>query len=329
MKNKVICFTLSLLILLYMSGCKNSYPSETDMEYMVSSIGFDKLEQTVTVFAEIIVVNSADSSKGAITQIFKADGKTAETALYNLHTSLSKPLMLNHCGLLILGEGIDREILAEILSICLKNTDITGAIKVVATKNAENLINIKPVSNIAIGYEISEALKQNSEFSGIQYKNRFYEVEADRNGHTNIFMLPYLTVLEDKHKISGLKIYKNDTAFKILKGDSAVLYSLMSNRFKKGTVKIGDTSFLLDLKSVNYKINYKNDKLYVDINLNIDAQKDSLKLLTDTLKNTVVEKNDIYYIADRIYRKERKIWQTVKSDYQKVLSDAQITFEVN
>lgn len=329
MTNRFLCFILTVFILISLPGCKNSYPSETDMEYMVSSIGFDKTAEKVTVFAEVIVVNSADSSKGAVTQILKSDGKTAEMALYNLHSLVSKPLMLNHCGLLILGEGIEGNTLVEILNICLDNKDITGAIKIVATKSAEKLINVKPVSQIAIGYEISEAIKQNSSFSGIVYKNRFYEVEAGRNAATNVFSLPFFTVEEKQHKISGIKIYRNNLSFKTLKGDSISLYSVMSNNFKKGSVKIGDTSFSLKLKSVNYNIEYKNDKLFVKVNLDVDAQNENLNLLANKLENTVIEKRDIYYISDRIYRKERKVWDTIKNDYDKTFKTAEIIFEVD
>lgn len=329
MINRFLCFILTVFILISLSGCKNSYPSETGMEYMVSSIGFDKTAEKVTVFAEIIVVNSADSSKGTMTQILKADGKTAKTALYNLHSSLSKPLMLNHCGLLILGEGIEGNALVEILNICLDNKDITGAIELVATKSAEKLINVKPVSQIAIGYEISEAIKQNSDFSGIVYKNRFYEVEAGRNATNNVFSLPFFTVEEKQHKISGIKIYRNNLSFKTLKGDSVGLYSVMSNNFKNGSVKIGDRSFSLNLKSVNYNIDYKEDKLFVKVSLDVDTKNENLNFLANELEKTVIEKRDIYYISDRIYRKERKIWDVIKNDYHKIFKAAEIIFEVD
>lgn len=328
MKNRLLSLTLCVLLLLGVAGCKSSYPSETDMEYTVSSIGFDKTGNTVTAFAEIIVVNSNNSEDGAKTQIFESDGKTPKTALYNLNSSLSKPLMLKHCGLLILGDGIDRECITEILNICLNNKDITGAIKIVATKSAENLINIKPLGNIAVGYEISEALKQNSKFSGIEYKNRFYEVESNRESETKVFCLPYFNTQEDKHKIDGIKIYKNDTPLKILKDDDAIIYSVISKNFSVGTVKIGDTSFNLELKNTNYDIKYQNGKLLVKVSLSVETEQNNLKLLKNAIDNTDIIKTDVYYIFDRIKRKERKIFETIKDDYQEVYKNAEITFEV-
>lgn len=329
MKNKFLSLALCILLLLGLTGCKSSYPSETDMEYMVSSIGFDKAGNIVTVFAEIIVINSNNSDDSAKTQIFKADGKNPKTALYNITSSLSKPLMLKHCGLLILGDGIDGECLTEIFGICLNNKDITGAIKIVATKSAESLINIKPLGNIALGYEISEALKQNADFSGAIYKNRFYEVEANRESMTKVFCLPYFKVLEDKHKIDGIKIYKNDTPLKILKEDDAVSYLIMSKSFSKGTVKIGDRSFLLKLKNVDYDIKYKNSKLFVKVSLDVETEQNNLKLLRRAIENNNMPETDIYYILDRIKRKDGKIFEDVKDNYEEIYKNAEVTFEVN
>lgn len=325
---KILSLLLCFAFIVSLCGCGNKSARETDMEYMVSSIGFDNEGKKTKIIAEIIVVNSGQNDSGAQTEVLVAVGDSPKDALYSLHSKLSKPLMLSHSGLLIIGESLSADTVSEILNICITNKDITGAIKIVATQSAEKLIKIKPKSDIALGYEISNALKQYSAFTGITYKNRFYEVEAKREGATKVYALPYFSAGEENYTIDGLLIYKNDSpVLKVDNNDSAI-YSLMSNSYKKGEILFDNSTLKIKLKSVKYDIAYKREKLYINMTMDIDGDDDSIKALSRKINATPIFAEDIYYFADRIYRKKPELWGKIKNDYNNIFKGADLSFEV-
>ena len=324
---KLLLLAFCIVFVVSLPGCGNSFVREADMEYMVSSIGFDKLGQEIKMFAEIIVVNSGESETGAKTQIFSAAGKSPRDAMYKLHSKLSKPLMLNHCGLLVISEKIQVDEIKEIFNICLLDKSITGAIKLIATKNVESLMNLKPESDIALGYEISNALKQYSNFTGAQYKNRFYEIEAYREGKTMSYSLPYFSVENEKYYIDGSLIYKDDAIVLSLDNNDSIKFSIMSGNFKSGKIS-GENGFEIKLKSVSYDIDYKNKKLYVAVKLDIDGDSNAIQFLKSEIHKGKISKLDIYYIADRIYRKHPELWEKIEKDYKDIFKNAKVNFEV-
>ena len=311
-----------------LSGCGNNAVREANMEYMVSSIGFDKAGQKIKIIAEIIIVNSGQGETGAQPMLFSAVGKSPEDAMYKLHSKLSKPLMLNHSGLLVISKKLSDEAVKEIMNICITDKNITGAIKLIATENAEKLMNIKPNSDIALGYEISNALKQYSEFSGINYKNRFYEIESKREGKTKCYALPYLSARKESYAIEGVLIYKNDSPVLALNNNSAIMYSLMSNSYGQGKIQIDNNQYEINLKSVKYDILYKSETLYVTMYLDIEAVDEVVEYLSYKIKNAPLFDEDIYYFADRISRKKPQVWDKIKSDYKNIFKGANLSFEV-
>lgn len=320
-------FVVSVVVLLCLMGCSNNY-SETDMEYMVSSIGFDKKGEKVNVFVEIIVVNSGENSSGAKSKVLNSCGYSVGDAVYNLHSSLAKPLMLNHCGLLILGESIDESDLKDIFKLCYYDKNITMAIEVIGVKKVEELMKVKPSSNIALGYEISEAIRQYSEFSGVDFKNRFYEIESKRQGKTQAFMVPYFSVSKENYSIDGLAVYKSDKVVLRLDNNETSIYSVMTGSFKKGKMQIDKKSENIHLKSLKYDIDYDEKQLVVNVVLDVDAPGVILERLNREIKKTKIFYEDIYYIADHIYRKKPHIWNKIKDSYSSKFKNAKLSFEV-
>jgi len=326
---KISSLFLCFIMLLGVAGCDaTGYPSETDMEYMAAALGFDASKNGVTALAEIIVINSDSKAEGTAKTVLSAEGETVKTAIYNLRASLSKPLMLNHCGLLVLDSRLGREQIREIWEYCFDEKNITQAIETVCTDNAEELMNLKPSSAVAMGYEISTSLKQNSEYTGIKYRNRYYQIENLRQRKSNSYAIPFLSVIEQKHKIDGLQIYYNDNAFSIINEQGAALFSMLNNSFEKGTLNIEKSCFNVTLKSVNYNFSYKNDKLNIKLTLNLNGEKNSVETVERSIDNIVLYKSDVYGIADEIYRRDIKLWNKIKDNYKDVFSAADIKISV-
>ena len=324
---RILSFLMGFVALITATGCDfKNYPSEADMEYMVSSLGFDKSGETVLAFAEIIVVNSSDNKKAAEARLFSSSGKTVEAALYKLNAQLSKPLMLKHCGLLALGEELDSKALSDIYDFCFERKDVTQAIEVVATEKTEKLLSLKSVSTIALGYEISTAIKQNSRYTGIEYKSRFYEIEAKRQGKSKSYALPFLQVEDEKYEISGFKIYKNDKA--VFKTDlqGAVLYSLVSNSYKSGICEIDGSTVNLKLHSVKYNFEFSNGQFFSEANVYVIAKEDDFNKLSTAFAAFTPIQEDIYMLEDSLYSQDSKLYKKLEDNYSQHYKNGKISF---
>ena len=317
----VVCFVIS--------GCDAyNYPLETDMEYMVSSLGFDKKGNSISVFAEIIVVNSGDGEKAPKTQLFKGQGENVKAAVYNLNTGLAKPLMLKHCGLVVVGDGVDSGALSEVFDLLFLNKDVTQAIELVSTNSAEKLLSLKSNSNIALGYEITTALKQNSRHTGIIYKNRLYEIAASREKKSPVYVLPVFTVENENYFIDGVKVYFDTTAVLTTDQTGAFLHALMSDSFKSGEIELGSDCFDLKLSSVKYDFLYKKDRLNINVIITVDTEKEKVLLLKDAILSENISKTDIYGILDRIYAEDTELYYKIADNYGELFENSQIKFTV-
>lgn len=328
MKRILICL-LSAAFAFLVCGCDGyKYPSETDMEYMVSSLGFDKKGNSVFVCAEIIVVNSSDSEKPPESKLFEGYGENVESAIYNLHKGIAKPLMLKHCGLLAIGEGIEGDTLKNVFSVLSKNEDITQAIEVVWAKSAQKLLALKADSNIALGYELTTALKQNSSHTGIVYKNRLYEIAARREKKAPYYTLPVFNVLDQKYAIDGVKIFFDDTAVLSADEKDATLHAMMSDNFESGQINLDGDCFKVESSKIKYDFRYIKNRLQINAEITVNTKKDKIKILEDAISAEKISNIDIYGFLDRIYAEKPKLFEEIKDNYAELFSKATINFTV-
>lgn len=155
---------LLLLVLGLLCGCEKTGP-----EYLVSSIGFDSDGREYNVSFEAIIINSENTEQAL--KVLKGKGKTIDEAVKEIDRQCTQPLLLSHCGVIIIGDGITKKQFSDIKSYCYSSDPITLSAFFIKSKNAQQLLSAKPLSSACVGYDIMGLLKQNK-----QYKNRFFEV---------------------------------------------------------------------------------------------------------------------------------------------------------
>ena len=169
---------LIFLLLLALCGCEKRGP-----EYLISGIGFDKVNNSYKVCFESVIINSEDTKQTV--KLLKGEGETLKSAIKQIEKQRTQPFLLSHCGVLVIGDGITKNELNDIAEYCVKNKEITLSAFFIKTKNAEKLLSVKPLSSVAVGFDIMGLLEQNK-----QYKNRLFElVNSD---YTNA--LPKLSI---------------------------------------------------------------------------------------------------------------------------------------
>lgn len=145
-------------------GCEKTGP-----EYLVSGIGVDVVNGRFGVCFETIIVNTENTQQTV--RLIKGKGNTVKEAVKQITAQCTQPLLMAHCGVVVIGENLTCEQLKEVGNYCYEEDEITLSAYFVRADNAEKLFSLKPVSSASVGYDIMGLVKLNK-----HYNNRFFEV---------------------------------------------------------------------------------------------------------------------------------------------------------
>ncbi|MCI6502383.1 MAG: hypothetical protein MSA49_04025 [Clostridia bacterium] len=225
------CFAVSvslggMALALFLSGC-SAIPGYTEPEdqYIVSALGFDVRDGFLSVTARV------DRADGAKPLVFEGQGKNVEYAISHLGGSDEKRLETGHCALLVIGAGVTPSYLAEILSYCGRNDNITVAAHVAAAFDAGALLRTESGS----GYRLIGALRAKGDGTGLGEESRFYEIEEAR-ATKGSFALPYFYISEEETGLFGLKVYADDAETCILDRRESAFFRILCGKFRQGRI---------------------------------------------------------------------------------------------
>lgn len=190
-----------MILCLILCGC-GGY-REIDGQYMVSSLGFSSSGDSVTVTAETVAVGNDNSTVAP--RIFTAEGESVKGAVENLSNSLTKSMMLDHCGIVIVEETADRDLFYEILEFCKKERTLNLSVIFVCTKDIAQLLSSLPEA-FTVGYDIMGVLKNYSRQNGNTFQSKYYEISKHVSEDKKIF-LPHFIVKEETATLDGSICY--------------------------------------------------------------------------------------------------------------------------
>ncbi len=157
---------LILILALFLCGCEKRGP-----EYLVSSMGFDKENNYYKVCFESVIINSEDTEQSV--KLLKGEGQTLKAAIKQIKEQCTQPLLLSHCGVIVIGDSISQNDLRNIVLYCIENEKITLSALLIKSENTQKLLSVKPISSLTVGFDIMGLLEQNKDF-----KNRLFEFAA-------------------------------------------------------------------------------------------------------------------------------------------------------
>lgn len=169
-----------LLCPLLLCGCR-----QKPQEYLVTAIAADYDGGLYTVYYEAVIINTETS--GQRREILTASGRTLLETVKAIEKQATLPLLMSHCGIVAVGNGITRTKLRGIMKYCKENRDITLSVQFIKIDNPEQLLKTEPLSSISVGYDLVSLIKtQNKNF-----KNRLFEIYKNQNP-----ILPKLSLTE-------------------------------------------------------------------------------------------------------------------------------------
>ena len=327
---RMLIFFFVLLDLLLLNGCTLS-KSFTPLahEYLVSALGFDRLDNDIYVTIESVIVNSEDSEAEKKNELIIGSGDSLESAMMMAMGKVTQPMEFSHSAVAVIGKSVNDKYLGEICEYMYNEKDITLSIAVISTENANELLACDTVSSVAVGYDIMSMQQTYSRLSGIDFKNRFYELEAKRRDEVNTFSLPFFNVDNGEYYIEGITAFKNDTPVMRIKGDDASVYAIATDSQGAGRVSIAKER--LDVESVTTVCKLKNEKL-PQIKLEIKIKANLKKEHKEKLEAEIVElfelskihKADIFGIGDILKHKESEFFEKIRKNFDEFYANLEL-----
>lgn len=254
---------------------------------MVAAIGFETAGELITVSVETIIINSELPESEPIPTVLTGTGATVSEALDSIGSSLAKPMILNHCGVIVIGERMNKYWFDKICDYCFNENRITLSAYMISAESPSKLLSGKPESSVAVGYDIMGIIEQQSARTGISYNSRYFEIEGLREKGKKVFSLPHFIRNDSGVSVDGLAVFKEDTLVTQLGNPDAGLYALISGNFREGTVRFGANEYHINSRKVDYDYSDgAENKIRLKLRLsgdNIDSA--ACKKLEDELEN--------------------------------------------
>lgn len=327
MKKIIIALLITAMLVLFLNGCtvKKTAAMYTN-DYLVSALGFEETGGRLTVVAETVIINTEDTEAEKKRVLLEGRGETATEAFADLYKSSVQLLEFSHCAVAVIDIDISENVLSQIIDYCKTLEKLNLSVQLVSSYDTKKLLSFEPVTSVAMGYDIVSMLSTNTDLKGIKYKNRLYEIEAQRKTELNIFALPSFAINKDTYFIDGLSVFKENSFALSLNNEQASIYAIASDSQTKG-------GFLID--SVNYKIESNLTTAQLSRN-NPQTIIFTVKIKTNGDKKIIKEKieqlfeyskqyeTDIFLIGNILAHRNTAVWQKVKNNYDEYYRDSEL-----
>ena len=225
MKKSRIISALALMLSAFLCSC-SMIPGyiEPEEQYILSALGFDLIEDGIVEVSASLAVGE----RGEMCAYGR--GESIEEAISSLTAGLKLGLESSHCGVIVLGAGIEGEWLRSILGYCQRNEELAISAALVSASSARELLSLEDVS----GFELAGSVSKSRENAAFGAENRFYQVEGARGSEENLFALPHFEVNGEGYELYGVRIYKNDRATVLLSRVESAYYMMIRGLFTRG-----------------------------------------------------------------------------------------------
>ncbi len=211
MIKKLFLIITALSLSVTLTACRGAGENiKNDRRFMVSALGFETDGFLIKVTSELIIINSEDPETPPQAKTFSAKSSTVTGALEDISARLSRPMLLEHCGIIAIGDRMNEKRFSEICDYCFAENRITLSAYMISAPDPEQLLSSEPESSAAVGYDIMNIIEQQNAANGINTNSRFFEVESSRESGKSTFFLPRFEKAESGAVFGGIAVFEHD-----------------------------------------------------------------------------------------------------------------------
>ena len=321
MKKIILSLCLAVSICLLCCSCAfNPENTAFSHEYIISAIGFDFNDNEYMLSLEAVIINSEDYETPKSTILLKGKGETLESALNAAVLKSVLPVEMSHCAVAIIAKNIPAENFAEICLFLENKPQISLSLLMISADSSEDLLSLKPVTSVAVGYDIATLNANRSLKEGINFKNRLYEISSKRRNEIPVFSLPYFEKENEQFEITGVNVYKNDAVSMHLENELLPLYAIACDTQSKGEILVEENYCKVKKSYTVCQLkNRKTPQIRLVCELEITGGKEVKNIIKTKIKELFLlsqeTETDIFGIGNTLYQKEETFFNKIKKDY--------------
>lgn len=254
---KILLFFIFLIILLSLSGCKNS---EENLEnfYYIMAIGIDSSkEENINLSIQIATNSSSDSSSQGSSQsstsnIYSVPCSSIDSGLSILNNYLSKKINLSHCSAIIFSEEIAKKGIQPFINSLGNNPEIRPTCNIIVSSTT-GLDALEKIANSSEQFssKFYQFIKNSTKYTGYSINPELSEFFYSINMKTSPAFATYATISDKTIQNTGIAIFDEDKFISNLSVLDSISYSLIANRIESATISVpnpADTSKIIDVE---------------------------------------------------------------------------------
>ncbi len=238
MAKRFLAFMISVVFML-LCGCrgKTSDYAEPEKRLYVSALGFDVSGDKIKVLAETVsVADNTASDQYKVTR-YGGEGESVEAAMFEIKKDLVLLPDLNHCALLVMGEDVTKESLAELTEYCFRDNEIAQSVQMVTCESAEKLLKSHREGEKPLGFGISELLSRDADGTDSRRETTLLSVMNSRK-EGELYCLPYFETEGKECVLRGWRMYKGENLVHRLNRTEMQLLKIAEDSFGSGEIKL-------------------------------------------------------------------------------------------
>lgn len=308
---KKIKIIFLIIITLFISGC--SYKELNDLA-IASALGIDYENNEYIISAQVMELKKKENEDLSTALIYSGKGKSISEALRNISLKYPNSLYLGHLELIILGKGEIEHGINNSLDYFIRTSDARNdALVLISTKNsAYEIINPNEEKKEEFPVkDIVTTIKNSKEKNGLVIETNYEELIKNYLEHgisQTLTQIENITTENNEYKdtvLSNIGVFDNYHYKGELDKKSAIAYNLINNNFNDISIDITYDKKLVSVSLISPKskldLKLKNDKISVDINVNIEEG-----ILNINDKNNLLEKKFLSEIEDKTKKEIEK-----------------------
>lgn len=317
---KIIALITAAVMTASLSGCNNRADAKKGGEAIVASLGFDLNKGAYSVFFETVTVNSEDPSEPKRIEVVEGVGTTLSAAIEDIYKKAVRSFLFSHCSAAVLGDGINQKAFREIRRFIYEKDEINIALRFINSKTAKELLSCERRASVALGYDLIDTLEEQSDIFGVKYKDGFYDIEAAEKEGVNVIAIPYFEVKDKSYSVEGVTVYKDYSPVLRLSENESEVYSLLTNRRKKGNFFYNKKIHSLTHIDVEYDFFYGTELEFdVEINLKFAEKSKIAPAIEETARSLFKMSKkvgaDIFGFGNILAMRRPEIWANIKHGY--------------
>ena len=270
--------TLLAAIPLFLCGCKGY--RETDSEYFITAVCFEKAGEGFRVYIEVPDIENDE--EGVKSKVFISTGKTPYEAVNGTLSLMPKNAVFDHCGTAVVASDIKGEELKSVVKYLYDTKNLNLGIYMFVCDDIEKLLSCESQS-AGVGYDIMAIEKSTQKSSGVDFKNKYYEI-VSRQISCGAFCLPEVTGKDGRPAIDGEYVYSGFDPVAVLDNDEAMLYNLIYSGSKGGEICVFGKRSRVDSVKPDTKVS--GDTLKISLNCRYRHKSDEL---SNEIKQAVLD----------------------------------------